>query len=367
MTGQEIKKHIRVLYLDDEENNLRSFRAAFRRYYTIFTAHTSEEAFRIVKEESPHVIFSDQRMPVTTGVEFFNALRQVFPDPIRILITGFTDVNAIIDAINKGHVYRYITKPWSDAEIRVATENAYDLFQTRVDLDHKVKELEKVNHELNRFIYSASHDLRAPLATILGLVRVGRLEVVDDTALEYFQKVEKSVQKLDLLVNHIIDYYKNSKSEEPYVQVDTKALIEDVLEQIRSDRGSFDAQVEVETHQTVPFVTDEFRLRIVLSHLLTNAIKFRKPHQEQAQVGVTFVCDDDLAELRIRDQGMGIIQEHLQKVFHMFFKAETDRGGSGLGLYIVREALDKMQGDISIESTPGEGTEFQIKLPNFYE
>ena len=366
MTGLESKKHIKVLYLDDEENNLRSFQAAFRRYYTIFTAKTSEEAFKIVKAEQPQVIFSDQRMPVTTGVEFFNALRQVFPDPIRILITGFTDVNAIIDAINKGHVYRYITKPWSDAEIKVAVENAYDLYCTRTELSEKVVELEKLNHELNRFIYSASHDLRSPLATILGLVRVARLEVAEETALEYFSKVEHSVQRLDLLVNHIIDYYKNAKAEEQHSRVDLDELLEDVMENVRSDRGSADAQLDTDIEVEAPFFTDEFRLRIILTHLITNAIKFRKPEQDQARVHVRFRCKGDRAQLVVKDEGMGIFQDHLQKVFHMFFKSSTERSGAGLGLYIVKEALDKMKGSIEVDSSPGKGTEFAITLPNFY-
>lgn len=96
------KKNIRILYLDDEENNLSSFRAAFRREYDIYTANTSEEAFSVLKKVKPHIIFSDQRMPVTTGVEFFNAVRQIFPDPVRILITGYTDINDIIQAIIRG-------------------------------------------------------------------------------------------------------------------------------------------------------------------------------------------------------------------------------------------------------------------------
>lgn len=124
-----MKKKIRVLYLDDEENNLRSFKAAFRRDFQVYTAQNTEEAFAIVKEHQPHVVFSDQRMPVTTGVEFFNALRQVYPDSVRILITGYADMDNVIQAINKGNVYRYLTKPWSEDEIKIAILNGYDLFQ----------------------------------------------------------------------------------------------------------------------------------------------------------------------------------------------------------------------------------------------
>ena len=152
MTSNQSKKHIKVLYLDDEDNNLRSFKAAFRREYDVYTANTSEQAYDVIKSIKPHIIFSDQRMPVTSGVDFFNAVRQIFPDPVRILLTGYTDINDIIEAINKGHIYRFITKPWSEHEIRVAIDNAYDLYNTRKQLDEKLEELEKSNHELSRFI-----------------------------------------------------------------------------------------------------------------------------------------------------------------------------------------------------------------------
>lgn len=367
MSARSPKKDIRVLYLDDEANNLRSFKAAFRRDYQIFTAETSEEAFKVVKTAKPQVIFSDQRMPVTTGVEFFNAVRQVFPDPVRILITGYTDVHDIIDAINKGHVYRYITKPWSEAEIRVAIENAFDLYQTRRELEQKIQDLEKVNFELDRFIYSASHDLRAPLATILGLVRVGRLEVQDRLSLDYLNRIETSVQKLDLLVNHIIDYYKNSEAEDFLREIHVEDMLEDVMETIRSDRGSDDALLDVKIDQEAPFFGDDFRLRIMMSHLITNAIKFKRPEQDKARIEFHFRSNQQEAEIRVKDHGIGILQEHIEQVFQMFFKTAQDASGPGLGLYIVKEALGRMEGVVEVVSTPGKGTEFIIKIPNRHE
>lgn len=364
MTSNISKKNIRVLYLDDEDNNLRSFKAAFRREYDVYTANTSEEAFDILKAVKPHVIFSDQRMPVTTGVEFFNAVRQVFPDPVRILITGYTDVNDIIEAINKGHIYRYITKPWSEHEIRVAIDNAYDLFQTRKRLEEKVEELEKSNHELSRFIYSASHDLRAPLASSLGVIRVAKLEVDNDTSKTYFERIENNVAKLDVFVHNIIDYYKNSRHDKEYSEINFKDLIEEVSETVKSDLSSDDAKIDVDIKQESNFMGDEFRLRIILSHLLSNAIKFKKPEQPEARIEIKVDCGLDEVKINVRDHGMGILEEHVQKVFQMFFKTSHEKTGSGIGLYIVKEALGKMNGTIEVKSTPNEGSEFLISIPN---
>lgn len=364
MTSTLSKKNIKVLYLDDEENNLRSFKAAFRREYDVYTASSSEQAFEVIKSVRPQVIFSDQRMPVTTGVEFFNAVRQVFPDPVRILITGYTDINDIIEAINKGHIYRYITKPWSEHEIRVAVDNAYDLFLTRRKLENKISELEKSNHELSRFIYSASHDLRAPLASTLGLIRVANLEVKDEHALDFFDKIEGNITKLDVFIHNIIDYYKNARLEPENSEIDFNYILDEVIESVKSDLGTADARIDLNIDQKEMFLGDEFRIRIILSNLISNAIKFKKSDQDAARIEVTVQSSDKGVNLSVKDHGMGIVENHVQKVFQMFFKSSDSRSGTGIGLYIVKEALDKMNGTIEVRSEQGKGSEFIIHIPN---
>jgi signal transduction histidine kinase len=364
MSANRGKKKIRVLYLDDEVNNLRSFKAAFRRQYDIYLANDSEEAFEHIKTVSPQVIFSDQRMPITTGVEFFSAVRQVFPDPVRILITGYTDINDIIEAINKGHIYRYITKPWNENEVRVAIENAFDLYQTRRQLREKLEELEKANHELNRVIYSASHDLRAPLASSLGVIRVAKMEVEDELSRDYFNRIEESIEKLDIFVRNIINYYKNSKQQDEYTEIVFADLLEDVLESLKSHLGTDDAQIDLDIEQANKYIGDEFRIRIILSNLISNAIKFKKEDQEKARVAVTIRTDAENCYISVKDQGMGILDEHIHKVFNMFFKSSAEQSGSGIGLYIVKEALGKLGGSIEVKSRSGGGTEFDITIPN---
>lgn len=364
MNARADQFRIKVLYLDDEENNLRSFKAAFRRDYEVHVANNTEKAFQLIKECSPHVIFSDQRMPVTTGVEFFNAVRQVFPDPVRILMTGYTDLQAIVDAINKGHIYRYITKPWNDTEIKVAIENAYDVYLTRRELQQKIAALQKTNDELNRFVYSVSHDLRAPVASIQGLLSVARLEVSDETGRSFLEKIENTVSRLDLLVDNIIDYYKNSKASPSVREINIDELLADVIEAIPFVDVAKEAVVEKEIKQKVAWYGDYFRMRIVLSHLIANAIKFKKPDQPKARIELRFEIEESMAQIEVQDYGVGIIKEHLEQVFKMFFKAKGQHAGAGLGLYVVREALEKMNGDISVDSKPNEGTIFRIRVNN---
>ena len=130
-------KKINVLYIDDEINNINSFKASFRRIFTVFTAESAAEGKIILDKEDIHVIISDQRMPKTTGIEYFQSILETHPDPIRILITGYTDINAVIDAINVGQVYKYLSKPWNEEDIKNFIYKAFEV----VDLRRKNKEL----------------------------------------------------------------------------------------------------------------------------------------------------------------------------------------------------------------------------------
>jgi response regulator RpfG family c-di-GMP phosphodiesterase len=142
---------INVLYIDDEVHNLNAFRAGFRRLFNISLAESAAEGRKVLERENIHVILTDQRMPVTTGIEFLESILDEFPDPIRILMTGFADINAVIDAINKGKVYKYIQKPWMEDELRIHIQKAYDIYslrQEKKDLTQKILETNKKIEEL---------------------------------------------------------------------------------------------------------------------------------------------------------------------------------------------------------------------------
>ena len=142
------EKSIHVLYIDDEPNNIISFKAAFRRVFTIFTAESAEEGRKILEQEKIQIILSDQRMPKMTGIEFFQSILETHPDPIRILITGYTDINAVIDAINIGQVYKYLSKPWNEEEVKNCVYKSFE-----------VLELRRENKELTRKLLDANEKL----------------------------------------------------------------------------------------------------------------------------------------------------------------------------------------------------------------
>lgn len=147
MTNKSEEK-IRILYVDDEENNLQAFKATFRRDYKIFLAINANEARAILKENEIDIIVTDQRMPEESGVEFLESIILIYPQPIRILLTGYTDIQAVIDAINKGQIYHYLTKPWEEDYLRTVIKNAYEVYSLRRENERLTKALIKSNEQL---------------------------------------------------------------------------------------------------------------------------------------------------------------------------------------------------------------------------
>ena len=142
------ERKINILYVDDEMDNLNLFKAAFRFDYDISLAKSAEEGLNILAEKIFHIIITDQRMPGTSGVEFLATVLEKYPDPIRILITGYTDVEAVIDSINKGQVYQYLTKPWDMNQLKVIIEKAYEVYSLRRENKELIKKLLQANKQM---------------------------------------------------------------------------------------------------------------------------------------------------------------------------------------------------------------------------
>ena len=139
---------ISILYVDDELNNLVSFKAVFRIKYNVYTAISAEEAVKALHKNNINIIITDQRMPQMTGVEFLESILDEFPDPIRILLTGYADMNAVIDAVNKGKIFHYLSKPWNEEELDITINRAYDVYKQKMDEKEMTYKLSLSNDQL---------------------------------------------------------------------------------------------------------------------------------------------------------------------------------------------------------------------------
>jgi len=142
------KDKIAVLYVDDEVNNLIGFKANFRKDYVVHVAESAEDAMNILNTNPIQVIITDQRMPRMTGVEFLESVLKTHPNPIRMLLTGYSDIQTVIEAINKGQVYKYIMKPFDEAEMRVAINNAHEIYALREENKNLIERLKLANEQL---------------------------------------------------------------------------------------------------------------------------------------------------------------------------------------------------------------------------
>ncbi len=139
---------INILYVDDEQNNLVSFKATFRIKYNIHTAISGEDAIKILRANPIDIIITDQRMPNMTGVEFLESILDEYPDPMRILLTGYADLNAVIDAVNKGKIFHYLTKPWNEEELDLTIKRAFEVYTLRKDEKELTEKLGVTNAQL---------------------------------------------------------------------------------------------------------------------------------------------------------------------------------------------------------------------------
>jgi signal transduction histidine kinase len=236
-----------------------------------------------------------------------------------------------------------------------------------LELKEKNTELEKINFELDRFVYSASHDLRSPLTSVLGLLYLLRVEVKEEGAQRYVDLMEESILKLDNIIRDIVAYSRNNRTELQIEKIQMKDLMPDVEAGLRYlESPGINIQDSVKIEHDNEFPSDRNRLMTVLNNLISNSIKYRHPARNP-EVFVSVEMGEEFVTLKIRDNGIGIKDYHLGKIFDMFYRTSDHSTGSGLGLYIVKETIKKLGGSIDVESEVNQGTQFIIHLPAYYQ
>jgi len=356
-------KKINVLYIDDEDNNLSSFKAALRREFKVYTALDAEEGLELARTKEFEVVIADQRMPGLTGVEFFEKLVEVNPNPIRILLTGYSDIASVIDAINRGEVYRFIDKPWNLEQIKNAIINASEIYYARKELKEKNERLEKLHSEMNQFVYSLSHELRGPLMSISGISKLAKTEVLEPGIIEYFEMIDSATLKLDDFIYKMLDFYRSTKIENKVVPINFEDIMGQLVQEynLKWDLSSLDTKVEIE--QEGVFYSDESKIRVIINNLFSNAYKFQK-ESGSGWICIRIKVRVGNAFLEVSDNGIGIEEKHQTDVFNLFHRATQRNVGSGLGLYMVKESVEQLKGTVQLSSEVGKGTLIRVDLPS---
>ena len=380
-----------LLVVDDEPDVVKSVQDLLRFDYKVLGATRASDALRLVREQPVHVVLTDQRMPEMTGVEFLRQLREQFPDTVRLLVTGYADIRAVIDAINEGNVYRYITKPWEPEELQAVIREAaerYDLVAERKrlmdelrakneELRHSNEELRRANELKGAFIQVASHELRTPLTILMGLTRLAGTTAGQQQPLRSFlERIENACRRLQHLVDQLVTMLQAGRFERRLERkpTDVGALVRQAADDVRPFVELRNQTLEVDVAADVGEAEVEAtKIRDSLNHLLLNAIKFT-PDGGRIAVTAQRATSPDAVRIRVSDTGSGIEPAAVDKLFEPFFTGydvshhssghyEHGRRGLGLGLSVVKAFVEMHGGTVRVDTEVGKGTTFTITLP----
>ncbi len=226
-----------------------------------------------------------------------------------------------------------------------------------------ITQLKSINKELETFIYKASHDLRGPLASIIGLVSVSKLEGNKESSLKYLDMIETASRKLDSTLSELVKAMKIKEATKFNDPINFEELVNDILNRFTYYPGYSNLKVSVDISILIPFVSSKQIIETILQNLIENAIKYQNPEPKDNILKILIRQVDQQVEIQIEDNGIGIEEEAISRVFDMYFRGTKTSKGSGLGLYLVKNAIDKLGGKIEVSSIPDSYSNFKIMLP----
>lgn len=348
---KQSSKHT-ILIVDDERDNLDALERIFRKKYHVLKAINHREALEFLKTEHVSLIISDQRMPEMTGVELLEKSLAIQPDAIRILLTGYTDIESVIAAINSGQIYRYITKPWDPRELEMTVSRAIERFEMSQELKAKNIELKNAYDELktldqakSHFMILINHELKTPLTNLINYLALLKESKLDDDQKKYLQRLETSTDRLKELIFDVLEFV---SAETGQTKINAKkskfkSSIEAATEPLKPmlEKKSQSLKLELEEEQ---FVFDSQILKSILQRLIHNASKFG---DEGTSITIrTASGPDGSVKVSIQNHGKAIDTKTIQKIMKPFEIDENIMNhskGIGMGLSIS-QALLKLHG-----------------------
>jgi len=255
-----------------------------------------------------------------------------------------------------------------DLSIHAIITNYRDITSRKISefkIENQYRELQKVNAELDGFVYSASHDLKAPLLSILGIINIAKADSKEEVSVFYFDMIESSIKKLIHVIKDIINFSRNTHLEVEQKAVDFNQIIQESIQSLSYLENKGKVIFDIRINQSKIFYSDKARLGMIFNNMISNAIIYHNYKQEKSLISISVsFTESDQVEIIISDNGQGIEPIYQSKIFDMFYRASTDSKGSGLGLYIVKNIIDKMDGTIELISIPGIGTQFKMVFAN---
>jgi PAS domain S-box-containing protein len=349
--------------------------------------------FKFAIDESCIVAITDQKGIITHANDNFCTISKYTKEELigqdhRIISSGYHSkefIQSIWQTIAKGKTWKGELKNkakdgtvyWVDTTIipfldikgkpyqYVATR--FDITERKkaeIDLDLQNKKLVKTNTELDRFVYSVSHDLRSPLTSILGLINFVEAETCEADTLKHVLMIRDSVNRLDNFIKNILNYSRNNRTALKVEKISLQKQINEIVNSCMGNPDTKNIEFIIDIKERQPFYTDQIRLNTIIENLISNAIKYHKEEGTNNFIKISCDADSECLKLTITDNGIGIDPKHHTKIFDMFYRLASKKVGSGIGLYIVKDTIEMIDGTIVIDSELDKGTSFIITLKN---
>lgn len=360
--------------LEDLQDDVGLIERTLRKEGMNFTSKrvdSQEEFSDCLTHFQPDVILSDHALPQFNSLEALKICRKQAVNVPFILVTGTVSEEFAVSCLKQGaddYVLKSNMVRLPSAILNALKQRHHEAKRKKAEftLRKQNEELVKINKELDSFVYSVSHNLRAPLMSVLGLINLVQIENKngDETINNYFLMMQHSIHKLDDTLKEILDYSRNARSALNITEIDIQKTVEESFERLKYMEGSDSIAKSVKVGELHPFYTDAYRLSVIINNLISNAIKYRDVHKDNNELIVNLNATETQLHLSFQDNGIGISAEFVPRIFEMFYRATERSEGAGLGLYIVKETVDKLHGTIAVESQIGKGTTFRVTLPN---
>ncbi len=370
--GEAIKK-LKILMLEDMESDAGLVEWTLKKANIKFESKRvdTESEFREgIKTFQPDIILSDHSLPQFNSMDAFKICKEQNLDVPFILVTGTVSEEFAVTSLKDG-IDDYILKS-NLTRLPVALQSALkqrrlEKLKEKADIDLMLQNerLLKTNRELDNFAYNVSHNLKAPLVSVLGLINLIKIEDQKEGGrfMELIDLMKSSIDKLNLTLSNILNHSRNSRTDLQRESVDFNVLIERNYKDLQHFWDIRDIEIQVDVKQSIDFNSDKYRLDIIFNNLLSNSIKYTDREKPDHFIRINGEVTTEYADINIEDNGIGIKKDQLPKVFEMFTRGTEISDGSGLGLYIVKEMVDRMQGIIGIDSEEGKGTRITLRLP----
>jgi signal transduction histidine kinase len=352
-----------LLYVDDEPDNLVVFEAAFEDDFKIWSAGSGQEALKILEERAIPVVVSDQRMPAMTGVELFAIMRRKYPHIQRIILTGYTDPEGMIDAINQGQVFHFVKKPWERPfllSILIRAFQAHDLSVANSSLTDQLVLSERLAL-LGQATARLAHEMGNHLC-LLPLVEYIEDNCQNDEEIVKLARLTRdSVQRLTEMVHEVKAFTQFQQQEFAKQFLPLSETVHELVSFLRFDNSVPFRQILIATKSDPVVLGHKVKLQQVLLNLIKNAGHAIR-EKADGKIVLTVSSDGEEAVVQVADNGCGMPPEVQAKIWEPFFTTKG-KEGTGLGLDISRKLIVAHGGTISFTSAVGEGTTFEIRLP----